>query len=209
MKIPHHQNQHGMALLEVIVAMLIFALAIFPLVKLQVMSMDATKAGYYKTETAAAALSLMDYLNADKSAIFDGKWNDVAVLAGEKCATLTGPQQTVCNLLEVGSDGITPDGNAIICVYGKRPTRIDPTGSAKTKDLERDMYLISIRAVWYIGKRQKQKNADDPKTLNRALAKKDCGANYDDTWDIAQGGGKINPVLTYDNIDHIKINMAY
>lgn len=184
-------KQSGMALLEILVAMLIFALAILPLVKLQVMSMDATKAGYYKTETAAAALSLMDYLSANKKDILDGNWKDVKVVSGH-CGT-SKEEKIVCDLLDGNGKGISPDGNAVICVFGKQPKYV---AASSGKKVNRDMYLTSIRAIWYIGKRDK-----GAKNLNRALEGRDCGGDYD--------GSIKKDLLSKENIDHLEINMAY
>lgn len=193
-------QQRGMALLEVLVAMLIFALAILPLVRLQVMSMDATKAGYFKTETAAAAQSVMDYLMNDVGAVFDGKWDNIVVSSGQNCSSLSNAEEKIaCKILNGGSETedkiIHAPGNAVLCVYGKRPSYTPTSGAKKNHD----QYLISIRAIWYSGKRQDSENGHN--YYNADLTGADCGSNYD---------APMSSSLTQnENIDSIEINMAY
>lgn len=192
-------RQHGMALLEVLVAVLIFALAIIPLVRLQVLSMDATKAGYFKTETAAAAQSVMDYLMNDVGAVFAGDWDNIVVTSGQDCTGLSNAEEKIaCKILNGGSESenktVYAPGNAVLCVYGKRPSYTPATGGRQYHD----QYLISIRAIWYSGKRQESENGH--RYYEQNLTGSDCGSNYD---------ASMSNVTQYENIDSIEINMAY
>lgn len=193
-KFPPYRNtkQKGMALLEILVAMLLFALAILPLVRLQVMSMDATKAGYLKTETAAVAQSILDYFITEKKDLFNGSWTKIVVKAGDDCDSLSGnTEKNICQILngqflnkDSEASNIHNEDNAILCIYKENP----PSRS--------DQRLISIRTVWYIGKRQ---DGDD--YYNKELTESDCGSGY--------GSKMESPTLSKQNIDYLEINMAY
>lgn len=57
--------QLGMAMLEVLIAMLVAAIAMLPLTLLQIQSDRGVMAAYTKVEHNAAALSIMDLITAD------------------------------------------------------------------------------------------------------------------------------------------------
>lgn len=187
----HIQTQTGMALLEVLVAMLIFALAILPLVRLQVMSMDATKAGYYRTEAVSVAQSIMDYLVNDPQEIFNkdpAGFREITVVAGENCGNDDDLKGILCNIVnaKVNTQNahLFPAGNAVFCLERDNA----PTNANSQVE-------ISVKAVWYIGKR-----SSDGNNLNQDLNASFCQGNW---------ANEVPYNLRKENIDFIDIHMTY
>lgn len=73
-------KKRGMALLEVLVAMLVVGVAILPLVMLQVKSNRAITEALNETANQATALSIMSLIEADAN---KQGWNNLKVVSGE------------------------------------------------------------------------------------------------------------------------------
>lgn len=175
-------QNNGMAFLEVLVAMLVFALAVLPLVKLQLMSSEATMAGYYKTETSSVAQSIMEIMQKNRHEVANGLWNNVAVYAGEACDSITGgsnvaERKIACRILNDPTRPIHSAKNAVICIQTQSAT-YTPAGAISALNTA-DAYEIDLYAIWYAGKRNKKTYDQDlDQSTCSGLNEKKVETNY-------------------------------
>lgn len=110
----------GMAMLEVLIAMLVVAIGVLPLVFLQVRADRGVMSAYTKVEHNAAALSIMDLIAADANKTgweMSMKSGDCAGTSGGSSGC-TWRNQTVDNLL---MDVLPNSGSGLVCITKDGP----------------------------------------------------------------------------------------
>ncbi|MBV7433543.1 prepilin-type N-terminal cleavage/methylation domain-containing protein [Cardiobacteriaceae bacterium TAE3-ERU3] len=151
----------GMAMLEVIVAMLIVGVAVLPLVFLQVRADRGVIASYTKTEHNAIALSIMDLISADanKKGWVINLVSGECDLQGAKCDWRA---KMINNLL---IDALPNAGSSLVCINGDTTT---VAGNSIT---------MNVKLWWFsAGRGSVDNDGDNNQTM--PFSKNDC-ANLD------------------------------
>lgn len=141
----HHQQQLGFSLIEVLIAVVILAVGLLGLAKLQATSLKYNHSAYVRSSATMLSYDIIDRIRVNKPNISDYITNDAA----------SANQQSSCN-----SSGCTPDQMAENDLYewNQAVQSILPNGIAKITQAG-ETYTVDIG---WDDNRDGQVNGNDP-----------------------------------------------
>lgn len=163
-KSPHLGKQTGFTLLEVLIAIVIFAIGLLGIASLQATGLRQTHNSTLRSVATEQAQAMADRMRANTTAVdagtYDldgstGKAMPTAYLDGVNCrtATCTSDQLAVYDLVEwlspptdpnnrLGLDSLLPSGTGVVCIDS---TPNDGTNAAWACDETGDVYAVKIQ----------------------------------------------------------------
>lgn len=160
-----NRKDKGVVILEVLMAVVLFALCVTPIFVMMINAQRSTRIGYLEAEITRLASSVIEYNHAGNKALFANDFNKTYELVSGENPKNNDPQairymQTELNKL------ITIPGDALICINTEDKKK-DGTVNAGVPNpdpmLERANLagkVLKVRAYWYAVKRQQFPNID-------------------------------------------------
>jgi type IV pilus assembly protein PilV len=118
---PPPPHSRGSALIEVLIALVVFSLGMLGLAGLQTLSLQFNTSAYYRTQATALAYGLADRMRANRQDALDGLYAAALADPPPACAANAGPGGSAAQDIATWRNALAcqlPDGNGAIAANG-------------------------------------------------------------------------------------------